>query len=102
MFLAMSQGFRIRKIQQLDTWMRVFRGNRFVAQVQAEPIASRFAYNPSEHQRSRKEIHIAKLGSVTRIPEDTRSRTAFHVLMLGVDGKCWSAPSDDPWHGQTR
>ena len=80
MFFAMPQQCRVRDLRDCDTRIEWHLGGyRFVSEVQAEPIATRFADNPCHDRHRNRERQIAVVAAVATIPEDRCSWGAFIV-----------------------
>src|SRR5439155_25385478 len=68
---------------------------------EAQTVGSRLADDPSENERGRNEVQIGQFLSVTRVPKDTRARTALDVAASGVNGEGVCAAGHDARNGQT-
>src|SRR5579859_1077577 len=99
-FLAVHDRLGLLQIEELDPRMRHLRGNRFVPEIQAEPIVSRFAHDSSQDQRGGDKLQIAQLARVTGIPKNARARATLHVTAFGVESKCRRPAGYDSWNGQ--
>src|SRR5438046_2117452 len=73
-----------------------------MAQIKAEPVPSRFADDPRQHERGPDEIKIAKLTGISKIPKHTRAWTALDVHPFCVDRESGSSASNRTRHGQVR
>src|SRR5207247_5048964 len=69
--------------------------------VKVQKFRSGSADDSSDNEGGRKEVQIGQFLSVTRVPKDTRARTALDVAASGVHGECGCAAGDDARNGQT-
>src|SRR6266571_190486 len=85
--LVMSYGGAFRQVEEKNARVRHFRRNSLVPEVEAKSIGCWFADNARQHKGGGQKIQVRQFLSVTRVPKDARSRTAFDITPSRVHGK---------------
>src|SRR5436190_7288267 len=98
MLFAVRKGGGGGQIQEMDTGVRIFGGDGFVAEVEAEAAIAGFADDAGQNEGGGGEVHVRQFRGVALVPEHGGSGAAFDFWVFGVERKGGGAAGDDARH----
>ncbi len=99
-FLVVHDGDGVGEGGEDDARVGHFRGDGFVAEVEAEEVRGGFADDAAEEDGGVEEVEVGEFAAVSGVPEDAGAGAGFDVRAMGVEGEGGGAAGDDDGDGE--
>ena len=95
---AVYERLGIVEADELHAWMRIFRRDRLVAEVQRDAVAARFTDDAGEQHGGIEIVQVVETVVIAEVPKQCRAGAALVVGVLRVKWKCRRATSNHSRH----